>query len=291
MRNIEKEYVKIKNNFITIDKDMKVQNKTFVVTGGAKGLGRAMTLLLLKKGANVVIVDRHAEAQDEVIKLAGKDGERITKYQLDITDKEGVEKFAQEIVKQLGAIDGLINNAGIIQPFVPINELEYKDIDRVMQTDFFGHLYMIKAFLPHLLTRPEAHITNIDSMGGFFPVPGQTIYGAAKAALKLLSEGLSLELADTNVDVSLIFPGGMNTNIAANSGVEMGKMSEDSNVTMFLLEPEEAAELVIDAIEKEKYLVPIGKDSKLMNFLYKIAPESAPRFFGKLMQKFLQLGK
>ncbi|HRD39265.1 MAG TPA: SDR family NAD(P)-dependent oxidoreductase, partial [Bacteroidia bacterium] len=71
-----------------------------------------------------------------------------------------------------------------------------------------------KSFLPHLLKRPEAHIVNISSMGGFLPVPGQSIYGATKAAVKLLTEGLRSELLDTNVRVTLIFPGAIGTNIA-----------------------------------------------------------------------------
>ncbi|WP_252629481.1 SDR family oxidoreductase, partial [Enterobacter sp. JH539] len=90
-----------------------------------------------------------------------------------------------------------INNAGIIQPFVKIDQLGYEVVERVFNVNFYGTLYMTKTFLPHLLTRPEAHIVNVSSMGGFLPVPGQTIYGASKAAVKLFTEGLHSELADT----------------------------------------------------------------------------------------------
>jgi short-subunit dehydrogenase len=75
-----------------------------------------------------------------------------------------------------------------------VNELGYEAIERVMNVNFYGTLYMTKTFLPHLLTRPEAHVVNVSSMGGFLPVPGQVIYGASKAAVKLLTEGLHSEL-------------------------------------------------------------------------------------------------
>jgi short-subunit dehydrogenase len=78
---------------------------------------------------------------------------------------------------------------------------------------------MTKTFLPHLLKRSEGIIVNVSSMGGFLPVPGQTIYGSSKAAVKLFTEGLNSELTGTNVHVMGVFPGAIGTNIAANSGV------------------------------------------------------------------------
>ncbi|OMF28233.1 SDR family NAD(P)-dependent oxidoreductase [Paenibacillus sp. FSL H8-0259] len=116
------------------------------------------------------------------------------------------------MIDQHGKVDGIINNAGIIHPFLKVNELEYDKIKLVMDINFYGTLYMVKSFLPYLLKRPVVHIANVSSMGGFLPVPGQTIYGASKAAVKLLTEGLRAELKDTNVKVTLVFPGGVSTN-------------------------------------------------------------------------------
>ena len=120
-----------------------------------------------------------------------------------------------------GVVDGLINVAGIIQPFVKLNDLDYEVIERVINVNLYGTIHMVKAFLPHLLERPVAHVANVSSMGGFLPVPGQTIYGASKAAVKLMTEGLYAELLDTNVGVSVIFPGAVATEITSNSGVEI----------------------------------------------------------------------
>lgn len=150
-------------------------------------------------------------------------------------------------------IDGIINNAGIIQPFIDVNDLSWEKIEQVMNVNFYGQLYFIKALLPELLKRPEAHILNIGSMGGFLPVPGQVVYGASKAAVRLLSEGLYAELKDTQVKVTVVMPGGINTDIAKRSGVEVGSGAKDSAAAKILLSPNKAALLIINAMEKNEY--------------------------------------
>lgn len=93
--------------------------------------------------------------------------ERLYNYKVDISNNEEVRELADWIIHVHGKVDGLINNAGIIQPFTNLNELEMDKINRVMNINFYGTLYMIKAFLPYLLERSEAHIVNVSSMGGF----------------------------------------------------------------------------------------------------------------------------
>jgi short-subunit dehydrogenase len=182
-------------------------------------------------------------------------------------------------------VDGIINNAGIIQPFVPVNELGYDTIERIMNVNFYGTLYMIKSFLPHLLKRPEAHIANISSMGGFIPFPGQTFYGASKAAIKLLTEGLYAELRETNVGVTVVHPGAIATNIMANSGVKSTKATGDSEESQDYpaLAPDKAAEVIIAAIEKNKYRVMVGSDARFLDILYRLSPRRAVNYIVKKM--------
>lgn len=265
---------------------MKIDGKVFVVTGGGSGIGRAMVLALVKKGARVAAVDIHEAALQETAKLVGDKRDAVSIHVLDITDRKKVEALPLEVIHKLGAVDGLINNAGIIQPFVRVNDLDYKAIDRVMGVNLYGQLYMIKSFLPELLKRPEAHIVNVSSMGGFFPVPGQTLYGASKAAVKLLSEGLYAELLDTNVGVSVAFPGATNTNISQNSGVSISTGGAEAP-KFPMTSPEAAAEEIIAAIEKKKFQVFIGRDSKMMNLFYRISPRAATRFMQKQMKGLL----
>ena len=260
---------------------MKVQGKNIVVTGGGNGVGRELVLQLLGKGAMVVAVDINPDALNETVEMAGKNPRLFTEV-VDISNKEAVFAFAKNAIEKYGKVDGIINNAGIIQPFVYLNELEMERIERVMNINFYGTLYMVKAFLPFLLKRPEAHIVNVSSMGGFLPVPGQSVYGASKAAVKLLTEGLSSELKYTNVNVSVVIPGGIATDIKKNSNISSNGSSNSSMANM-VLTPEKAAELIIKSMEKKKLRAYIGKDCNVMKMLYKISSVFAMGMINKAM--------
>jgi short-subunit dehydrogenase len=193
----------------------------------------------------------------------------------------------EKALSKYGHVDGIINNAGIIQPFIKVNDLSYELIERVMNINFYGTLYLIKTFLPHLLTRPEAHIVDISSMGGFLPVPGQTIYGASKAAVKLLTEGLHSELRDTNVKVTVVFPGGVKTNIMSNSGLADRTGSGSEKGGQNILTADKAAAMIIDGMEQDQYRVLVGKDAKMMDKLYRLNPAYAAGLIAKKMGALL----
>jgi len=269
---------------------MKALKKVFIVTGAGNGMGRELTLLLLAKGASVAGVDIKESALQETTELAGEKKDKFSYHVINISDRVAVEAGVAEIIAQHGAIDGIFNNAGIIQPFVRINDLSYEAIERVFNVNLWGTIYMTKTILPHLLTRPEAHIVNTSSMGGYLPVPGQSIYGASKAAVKLMTEGLYAELADTNVKVTVVFPGAIGTNIAANSGIDQSKLvaqaSQERKSTQ-TLSPKEAARIIIDGMEKDKYSIFVGNDSKMMDLFYRISSPRATRFIARQMRSLL----
>ncbi|MGC6174604.1 SDR family NAD(P)-dependent oxidoreductase [Lacrimispora sp. 38-1] len=260
---------------------MKAAGKNIVVTGGGNGVGRELVLQLLEQGATVFAADINLSALNETLRISGNN-KKLFIYAVDISDKEAVNAFAEKVIEQHKKVDGIINNAGIIQPFICLNELEMDRIERVMNINYYGTLYMVKAFLPYLLKRPEAHIVNVSSMGGFLPVPGQSVYGASKAAVKLLSEGLSSELADTNVKVSVVIPGGIATDIKKNSDIAYSVSTESSKSNM-VLTPKKAAELIIKAMEKKKLRSYIGKDCMTMNLLYKLNSTFAMKMIIKVM--------
>jgi NAD(P)-dependent dehydrogenase (short-subunit alcohol dehydrogenase family) len=266
---------------------MKVQNKVIVVTGGGSGIGRELVLNLLSKGAKVAAVDINESTLRETTELAGEWKKNLSTHVLSVADKDAVEALPAQVIAKHGAVDGIINNAGIIQPFVRLIDLDYSAIQRVLDVNLYGTLYMVKAFLPHLLERPEAHIANVSSMGGFLPVPGQTIYGASKSAVKLMTEGLYAELLHTNVKVTLVYPGAIATNITANSGVEIHSKGDAENSKFNPLPADKAAEIIVDAIEKDRYSVHVGSDSKFMDFLYRLNPKGAAGFIYKQMKSLL----
>jgi short-subunit dehydrogenase len=263
---------------------MKVKNKVIVVTGGGNGMGRELVLALVERGARVAAVDINADTLEETVNLAGAQSDSISKHVVDVSDREAVKALPDAVIDAHGAVDGLINNAGIIQPFVRINDLSYEAIERVLNVNLYGVIYMTKALLPHLLKRPEAHIVSVSSMGGYVPVPGQTLYGTSKAAVKLLTEGLYSELADTSVGVTVVFPGAIATRIAENSGVTVHQNTDD----IPMVSPDDAAGIIIDAIEQDKFQVYIGTDAKLMNLFYRFAPKWAAKYINSQMKDLLK---
>lgn len=269
---------------------MKTKDKIIIVTGGGNGIGRELVLHLLSKHARVIAIDIQESALMETKKLAGDKVDNLFTHVLNITDKEAVFTFVETIIATHKGIDGIINNAGIIQPFIRVNNLDFNAIERVMQVNFYGSLYLIKALLPHLLTRPEAHIVNISSMGGFISIPGQSMYAASKAAIKLLTEGLYAELLNTKVKVSIVFPGAIRTNISANSGLlskeEAEKQAEKSS--MKILAADKAAEIIINGMEKDKFRILVGKDAKMLDFIYRLNPKYATEMVAKKMKSLLQ---
>jgi len=268
---------------------MKVSNKVIVVTGGGNGIGRQLVLNLLHKGARVAAVDMNQQSLEETVQLAGTLGDKISTHIVNITNLKAVEAIPEQVIAVHGSVDGLINNAGIIQPFVKVVNLTYEQIEKVMNVNFYGLLYMTKTFLPHLLKRPESHIVNLSSMGGFLPVPGQTIYGASKAAVMLLTEGLHSELLDTNVHVTLVYPGAISTNIALNSGIISSDQQGSLDTGKIkMTNAEDAAEMIIKGMEQNKYRVLVGNDARLMDFLMRLNPKAAAKFIYNQMKSLLE---
>jgi short-subunit dehydrogenase len=269
---------------------MKVHGKVLVVTGAGNGIGRETALELLRRGAKVAGLDMKLDWLEETKKLAGDAAGNFYPFEANITDRSRVAALPVELEKQIGKIDGLVNVAGIIQPFVKINELEFEAIDRVLNVNFTGPLNMIKAFLPGLVARPEAHILNVSSMGSFAPVPGQTLYGSTKAALNMLTEGLRSELKETNVSLTLVWPGAIGTNISANSGVTFGsgELTEAQKKAAARVTPAATAgKMIVDAIESKSHRIYIGSDSKLMGYLTRLAPDFAANLIYKNMKSLL----
>lgn len=265
---------------------MKIAGKVFLITGAGSGMGREMTHQIIAKGGKVAALDIHLPQLQETQKICSGKAATFLALDVDISDRTKVLALPEQVIQHFGQIDGIINNAGIIQPFVKVNDLTFEQVERVINVNFYGCVNVTKAFLPHLLKRPEAHIVNISSMGGFLPVPGQSIYGAAKAAVKLFTEGLYAELKDTPVRVSVVFPGAIATNITTNSGIEMPKVSGDAS-SMVTMPANEAARIILQGMETNQYRILVGSDSKFMDFLCRLAPEYATNFIAKKMKALL----
>jgi NAD(P)-dependent dehydrogenase (short-subunit alcohol dehydrogenase family) len=264
---------------------MRIKDNVFVVTGGGNGIGREVVLALLARGARVAAVDRSESGLADTRRLAGG---HLSTHVVDITDREAVAKLPDTVVEAHGRVDGLLNVAGIVQRFARVQDLGFEEIERVMAVNFWGVLAMTKAFLPVLRERPRACLVNVSSMGALAPVPGQSAYGASKAAVKLLTEGLYGELRGTNVAVTVVFPGGVGTDILANSGVEMpGRDPASAGTGSKLTSPAEAGRQIVEAVEKGSYRVRIGGDARLLDRLARLLPQRAAVLVADRMKSLL----
>ena len=270
---------------------MQIANKVFVVTGGGNGMGREVTLQLIKRGARVAAVDLSEAGLAETVSLAAAAPGALTTHALNVADRDAVLALPDAVIEAHGQVDGLFNVAGIIQPFVKINELGFDVIERVMNVNFWGVVNMSKAFLPHLLARPESGLLNVSSMGGFLPVPGQAAYGASKAAVKLFTEALFAETQGTPLKVTVLFPGGIATNITKNSGVDTSKMEAamagSGGKAPKTTSVEDAGRQIIEALEQGKFRAVVGSDAKFMDRFSRLSPRRATLLIASQMKSLL----
>lgn len=265
---------------------MNIAGKVFVVTGAGNGIGREVTRILLAGGASVAGVDLSESALDATAALAAA-GSRFSTHVVNITNRDEVLALPATVLAAHGQVDGLVNVAGVIQKFVKVIDLPFEEIDKVMNVNFWGTVNMVKAFLPILVGRPEASVLNVASMGAYAPVPGQAVYGASKAAVRLLTEALYAELLDTNVSVTSIFPGAIATDIATNSGVALVGGSSADAPAFKMTTAADAGKAIVDAIRKGSFRATIGTDAATMDMLARLSPKRAARVIAKQMGSLL----
>ena len=270
---------------------MQVKDKVFVVTGAGNGIARELALQLLAKGARVAAVDVSASRLDETAQLAHA-GDRLSTHVADITDRAAVEALPGAVTARHGQVDGVAHVAGIIHRFAPLTDLSREEIEKVLAVNFWGTVHVATAFLPYLSARPEASLVTFSSMGALVPVPGQGAYGASKAAVKLFAETLYAELRGTGVAVTVVFPGGVSTNITGNSGV--AAPVDPSTVDprkVRTTTPQEAARLTLTAIEKGTPRLLIGSDAVSLDRLARLSPVRAIGVVADKMRSILGDGE
>lgn len=251
---------------------MKINEKTIIVTGGSNGIGQALILNLLSKSCKVIAADFSETVLQETFYdiVPENDKDRLLVFEVDITNKKSVEQFYEKVIFSCGTIDGVINNAGIIQPLQKRNGLRFNELERLFDINYHGMLYLANAFLPHLLSRPEACL--VTSVGAFWPLSSeQSLRGLSQriSAIKMLTEGLHSELLGSNIKVVSIFSG-----ISyADLGKKSYQKSTEDDVPYTLLSPLEDALKIIEAIEQGFPHVYLDTDSKQFSFLENIQTE------------------
>lgn len=263
---------------------MDIAERVFVVTGGGNGIGRQVVLELARRGARVAAVDLDEQGLIETERLSRTARGAVSTHTVNVTDPIAVATLPAAVTDAHGQIDGVVNIAGIIHRFVPVTALSDDEIDRIIDVNFWGTVTMCRTFLPILLQRPEANLTNMSSLAALVPFAGQTLYGASKGAVKQFSEGLYAELLDTDIHVVTIFPGNVSTDLTGNSGVQ--KLDTGTRKVRSTT-PEVAAKSIVDGIAKDAFRVLVGTDARLLNALTRISARLTTRFIAKQMKSVL----
>jgi butyryl-CoA dehydrogenase len=258
------------------------ENKVAVITGAGSGLGQALALQLNKAGARLALCDLNMSGLNETQALLSNPSLTSTLHRVDVSSREQMQKFAEEVIAQHGGADVLINNAGISLTPKFFDDITEEQFEKVININMWGVYHGIRAFLPHLRARPEAAIVNMSSTAGLIGLPTYSAYSMTKFAVRALSESLQSELSKTNITITVVFPGGVKTNIMKNAP-DLNDHDRDAAHTTFtkaaLLTPEKAAQQILRAIQKKKKRILLGADVRIFYAIRSLFPNKFPDIF------------
>ncbi|GGF06143.1 3-oxoacyl-[acyl-carrier protein] reductase [Chishuiella changwenlii] len=222
-----------------------IKGKKALVTGGSRGLGKAIALALANEGVDVAITGRNKNTLEETVNEIEKLGVKATYSVFNVADKGEVKKEIETLINSFGAFDILINNAGIAAfgSFIEMDEDEWEEI---VKTNLFGPYYVSKAVLPSMVDLGSGDIINVSSTAGLKGNAVTSAYSASKAGLIGMSESLMFELRKKNIRVSTLTP----STIASEMSKDVLKITDGDPDKV--LQPEDFAELIVDMLKLNK---------------------------------------
>lgn len=266
--------------------------KVCVITGAGSGIGQALALELGRSGAKLAISDVDLEGLANTEQQLKAMGAPVKADRLDVTEREAFLLYADQIKEHFGTVNQIYNNAGIaFNGDVEITE--FKDIEKVMDVDFWGVVNGTKAFLPHLIASGDGHVVNVSSLFGILAIPGQAAYNSAKFAVRGFTEALRQEmmLAKHPVAVTTVHPGGIKTAIARNStsaeGIDHETMTAFFDKRLANTSPERAARIILEAVRKKRARVLVGPDAKALDLLARVTGSGYQRVLTSAIARFV----
>lgn len=267
------------------------RGKVVLITGGSRGLGIVMARQLAAEGARLAILARDAEELARAKEDLRRRGAEVITLQSDVRDREQAEAAVQQVREQLGAVDVLINNAGVIQ-VGPMEAQTDDDYEDAMRTHFWGPLHLTCAVLPDMKERRSGRVVNISSLGGKVCVPHMLPYSASKFALTGLSEGMRAELMKLGVVVTTVCPGLMRTGSPDNAWFKGNNHAEHAwftlldSMPLLTVSAERAARLILRAVRRGRAEVTISLPAKLARVVQGLMPGLTADVMG-LMDRLL----
>jgi len=260
------------------------QQKVAALTGAGSGIGRALAVELARHGYALALADRDEAGLADTVRMVGN-RTTVSRHVVDVAHKVAVDAFAAEALDEHGHVDVLINNAGV-SIAGDVSELCTEEMAWLMDINFWGTVYGIKAFLPTLLQTQGSTIVNVSSAFGIVAPAGQAAYAASKFAIRGFSEALREELRG-RVHVLTVHPGGIKTNIARSTRIaaadqeryRRGIAAFERNV--LTQAPQTAARLIVRAILRNSDRVLVGREARLFDVLARLLGPRAARLVAR----------
>ena len=262
------------------------QGKVAAITGAGSGIGRALAQNLASRGASLALAGLTLDLLEETVSLL-PGGARAECYAVDVSSREQVFAFADKVVADFGRVDYIINNAGT-SVLATVENVLIEEIEKVLNVNLWGVIYGTKAFLPHMLKQRSGCIVNISSVFGLVATPCSVAYTMSKFAVRGLTETLWDELQGTGVRAVLVHPGGIATNIAANTPIavhegEFERIMAAANSRQMTTAPEVCADEIVAGLIKGDNRLLVGSGAKALFRLSRLFPNS----YGRMMRKKL----
>ncbi len=256
---------------------VNLKNKVVFITGASTGLGLELAKQLVKQGANTILTARNEEKLEKARVTTGISDS----YLLDVRSEREIAEVVTKVIEKYGKIDYLINNAGF-GIFKEVAEMEMDEVEELMDVNYFGVVRCTKAVLPYMLERNEGHIINIASVAGKIASAKAAAYSASKSAVIGFSNGLRAELKNSNVYVSVINPGPIDTPFFERADPTGNYVK---NVNWFMLDPQKVAYQTIKIMKDKKTEINLPLLANIGIKLFYLFPETFDRVIGKHLNK------
>ncbi|RZU38580.1 short-subunit dehydrogenase [Fluviicoccus keumensis] len=261
-----------------------LSGKVVAITGAGNGIGRALALACATRGAQLALSDIKEEPLQETARLVEKLGGRAVIRVVDVAKRDEVEAWAAATAAELGGVDVIINNAGVAL-LDTLEDVPYEEFRWVFDILFWGVVHGTRAFLPLVRAR-QGVVVNLGSIHSFIAAPNNGPYCSAKSAVRGFCDALREEVRADGVQVLLVMPGGIKTEIVRNSKVRKfinaGASQEDvhrAHNAASLTSPEQAARIILDAVEARNPRQLVGIDAVFYDGLTRLMPSLAHRLY------------
>jgi len=250
-----------------------LKDKKVCITGAASGIGRATAIAMGKSECRLFLTDIDEDGLNKTVDvITGAGGEVLLARAFDVGDYQAMRAFAADVHQRYGALDILINVAGVAL-FSQIEDMCHRDWEKVISVNLWGVVHGLECFVPEMIRAGRGgYIVSVSSTAGIIGLPWHAVYAGTKHALVGMSESLRYDLKKHNIGISVVCPGAVNTGLVQSVQINADQAATDKSRKLFLkiaISPDKVADQIIGAIRTRKFMVITSWDIKLFYFVKK----------------------